>query len=172
MKKVLLICLLGVTSFANTIAQNNLPPAYEIKTDTAVNITLDESYWQMLEDPAGGLTIDQVSQSPVAEKFHPNNTSKKGIDHSIQAYWVRYGFRNNLAHEVRIIIPKHATYTELFTRNTDGTWNHKRTGTGVAWSKRDDLKHIKAISYIIPPGGELSIYERNNFDNDIDVVIN
>ena len=37
MKKVLLIWLLAVISLTNTIAQNNLSPAYEIKTDTAVN---------------------------------------------------------------------------------------------------------------------------------------
>ncbi len=64
MIKALLIGLLGMVSFADTAAQNNLPPAYEIKTDTAGNVILDDAYWQMLEDPGGELTIDQVSQSP------------------------------------------------------------------------------------------------------------
>jgi len=169
MKKVLLIWLLALISFANTIAQNNLPPAYEIQTDTAVSIRLDDAYWQMLENRRGELTIDQVSRSPLAEKFHPNNTKKKGFDHSIKAYWVRYRLRNSMLHEARISIRKNVTYTDLYTPNADGKWNHKRTGTGVPWSKRSDLKRITAVSYILPPGGELLIYERNNFANNFDL---
>ncbi len=169
MKRVLLIWLLAAILFAGTIAQNNVPPAYEIKTDTAANITLDDAYWQMLEDSAGEFTIDQVSQPPLAEKFHSNNTNRKGIDHSIRAYWVRYRFRNDITHEAKITIPKNITYADLYTRNAQGKWNHKRTGTGVPWSKRNDLKHIKALSYFIPPGGELLIYERNNFENNFDM---
>ena len=169
MKKVLVIWLLAVSSFANTIAQNNLPPVYEIKTDTAVNITLDNVYWQILEDRGGELTIDQVSLSPLVEKFHSNNTEKKGINHSIKAYWVRYRFKNSMTHEARISIPKNVTYADLYARNADGKWIQKRTGTGVPWSKRHDLKHIKAISYSISPGAELLIYERNNFYNEFDM---
>jgi two-component system NtrC family sensor kinase len=151
------------------IAQNNLPPAYEIKTDTTVNIMLDNVYWQILEDRGGELTINQVSLSPLAEKFHPNNTEKKGINHSIKAYWARYRFKNSMTHEARISIPKNITYADLYARNADGEWIHKRTGIGVPWSKRDDLKNIKAISYIISPGAELLVYERNNFYNEIDM---
>lgn len=65
--------LLLLTFLATTIfAQNNLPPVYEINTDTAVNIMLVDAYWQMLEDPDGKWTIDEVSQSPVADRFHAN----------------------------------------------------------------------------------------------------
>jgi two-component system NtrC family sensor kinase len=169
MKKVLLIWLLVVIPFANIIAQNNLLPAYEIKTDTAVNITLDDAYWQMLENRTGELTIDQVSQSPLAEKFHLNTTKNKGIDYSIQAYWIRYRFRNSMMHEVRITIQKKITDAHFYTRSKDEKWNRKRTGTGVPWSKRDELKRITAISYTIPPGGELLVYERDNFEYDINM---
>lgn len=169
MKGIFTPCFFLLFLSTNSFAQTNLPHAYEIKTDTAVNITLDEAYWQMLEDTKGKLTIDQVSQLPLAERFHPNNTNKKGIDHSTKVYWVRYRFKNSMRHEARISIPKNVTSTDLYARSADEKWNHKRTGTNVPWSKRDDLKHIKAVSYIISPGGKLLIYERNNFDNDIDM---
>jgi two-component system NtrC family sensor kinase len=164
MKKVLLIGLVALISFVKTIAQNNFPPAYEIKTDTAVNISLDDAYWQMLEDRAGELTFDQVSQSPLSEKFHPNNTKEKGIDFSIQTYWVRYKLRNSMTNEARITMPKNATEVDLYTRSTNEKWNHKRTGTGVPWSKRSDLKRITTVNYIIQPGEELLVYERDNFN--------
>ncbi len=61
------------------------------------------------------------------------------------------------------------TYADLYTRSEDGKWNRKRTGRGVPWSKRNGLKRITAVSYIIPPGGELLIYERDNFVDDGDM---
>ena len=69
-----------------------------------------------------------------------------------------------MRHEARITIPKNVTYADLYTRGSDGKWNHKRTGTIVPWSKRDDLKRITTVTYTIPPGEELLIYERDNFD--------
>ena len=55
----LFVCLVSMA-----FGQNNLPPVFEITTDTATNIVLDDAYRQMLEDPEGKWTIDQVSQSP------------------------------------------------------------------------------------------------------------
>jgi len=73
--------ILLLLTFLTTIifAQNVLPPVYEINTDTAVNITLDDAYWQMLEDPEGKWTIDEVSRPPIADRFHANTTKVKGI---------------------------------------------------------------------------------------------
>jgi signal transduction histidine kinase len=164
MKQVLLIWLFIVISFANTIAQNVLPPACDIDTDTVANITLDNAYWQILEDPEGKWTIDEVSQSPLADKFHANTTKIKGFDYSINTFWLRYHFKNNMGHEARITIPKDVTYADLYTRTSDEKWNHKMTGTNVPWSKRDDLKRLLSVTYTIPPGEELLIYERDSFD--------
>ena len=62
--------------------QNNLPPVFEINADTASD-RLDDPYWQMLEDPGGKWTVDEVNQSPIADKFHANTTKIKGVDYSI-----------------------------------------------------------------------------------------
>ena len=43
MKKIYFLVLLILLSI-KAITQNNLPPVYEIKTDTATNITLDDVY--------------------------------------------------------------------------------------------------------------------------------
>ncbi len=77
MKKVLLIWFLLWISFVSTTGQNNLPPAYIIKTDTAIAIRLNDAYWQMLEDPEGKWNIDEVSRPPIANKFHPKFTCRK-----------------------------------------------------------------------------------------------
>ncbi len=159
--------LMTLLSITKGIAQDNLPPAYEIQTDTAVSIRLDDGYWQMLEDPEGNWKIDQVSQSPLADKFHANTTKSTqifGLDYTINTFWLRYRFKNSMKHEARITIPKNVTHADLHTPASDGKWNHKLTGTTVPWSKRDNLKRITTVIYIIQPGEELLIYERDNFD--------
>ena len=74
-----------VFSLADTIAQNNFPTAYEIKTDTIVNITLDVAYWQMLEDREREWTIDDVSRPPIASANE--NTVKEHIN---KIYFILY----------------------------------------------------------------------------------
>ena len=79
--------LLLLTFLTTTIfTQNILPPVYEINTDTASAIRLNDIYWQMLEDSDGKLTINEVSQSPLADKFHANTTKIKGINYSINTF--------------------------------------------------------------------------------------
>jgi two-component system NtrC family sensor kinase len=166
MRNLLSVVLILYPSFI-CIAQNNLPPAYEIKTDTVVTIRLDDAYWQMLEDPEGRWTIDEVSRPPIADKFHANTTQTEGIlsvDYSINTFWLRYRLKNSMMHEARILMPKEVTYTDLYTRSSDGELNHKMTGTGVPWSKRDGLKRITTVTYTIQPGEELLFYERDNFN--------
>ena len=169
MKKILILWFLLLLFLTHAFAQNDFPSAFKITIDTASSIMLPDSCWQMLEDAKGNLTIDQISQLPFVEKFHLNTTKNKGIDYSIEAYWVRYRFRNSMMHEARISIGKNITHADLYTQNIDGKWNHKRTGFGVPWSKRNDLKRITTLTYILPPGSELLIYERNNFAYDTNI---
>ena len=164
---VLLYCL---TFLQDLTGQVPFPSVYEINSDTAVAIRLDDAYWQMLEDTEGKWTIDEVSRSPIADKFHANTTKTTGIlsvDYSIHTYWMRYRFKNAMKHEVRIIIPKDVTNADFYTLGSDGKWNHKKTGTTVPWSERDDLKRTTTVIYTIQPGEELLFYERDNFDYSI-----
>ena len=164
---VILYCLTFLQDLAGQIP---FPSVYEIKSDTAVSIRLDDAYWQMLEDKEGKWTIDEVSRSPIADKFHANTTKTTGIlsvDYSIYTYWMRYRFKNAMKHEARIIIPKDVTYADFYTMGSDGKWNPKKTGTIVPWSERDDLKRTTTVIYTIQPGEELLFYERDNFDYSI-----
>src|SRR5690348_2957399 len=164
------IVLLSLNVAFLSAAQNNLPPVYEIRTDTAINIVLDNSYYQMLEDREGKWTIKEVSNSPIADKFHLNTTKAKGVDYSINTFWFRYHFKNNMDHEARIAIPEgtYADYVEFYTLTSNGQWNQKITGAYVPWSKRNDLKSVLTVTYVIPSGEELLIYERHSFDYFID----
>ena len=136
-------------SFASVaFAQNNLPPAFEIYADTASDIRLDDSSWQMLEDREGKWTIDEVSQPPVADKFHANATKIKGVDYSINTFWLRYNFKNNMGHEARITISKDVSSAVLYTRGSDG----KGPGRRLARSR---LRRLRRNLSKLPPGALL-----------------
>jgi hypothetical protein len=166
MKKSLVIWLVLGSCFLKATAQNNFPPAYEIRTDTA--ITLDDAYWQMLEDKEGKLTIDQVSKPSLADKFHYNTTKTMGIDYSVRTYWLRFRFQNNMTHEIKVGIWTDATYADFYTPGSNGKWDHQFTGVGVPWSKRDGFKrsvsaNTVTVIYTVLPGKELMLYERYRF---------
>ena len=167
MKKTFSLWLLSMLSVTRIFGQDNLPPVFEINADTTSDIRLDDSYWQMLEDREGKWTIDEVSRPPIADKFHANTTKVNGIlevDYSIHTFWLRYRLRNNMTYPARIALLKNVAYADLYTRTSDGTGHHKETGTLVPWSKRSDLKRITTLIYIIQPGEELLIYERDSYD--------
>src|ERR1700745_1340532 len=111
MKKILILSILFTLLFIKIIAQNNLPAVFEIKTDTSEYVPLNDSNWQMLEDREGKWTINDVSNSTIADKFHLNTTKAKGIDYSINTLWFRYHFKNDMNHDARIAIPEDFTFT-------------------------------------------------------------
>src|SRR4051812_23362932 len=146
-----------------SIAQNNLPPVYEIKTDTVEYLHLKDSDWQMLEDKTGKFTINQVSQPPLTNKFHANTVPTKGFDFSINAYWFRYRIKNIMTHNAGISLPEAAAYADVYTPKATGVWEHKKTGFAIPWIQRDGLKKIRQITYTLQPREELLVYERDNF---------
>jgi sensor histidine kinase YesM len=141
----------------------DLPPAYEITTDTSVTVTLNGAYWQMLQNADAKLTISDVSASPLAGTFQFTSLSRKGYDNSISTYWFRYRLKNKMTHDAKIAIQRNATSSVLYTPGKNGKWDHKITGIGVPWSNMDGFKRITTVTYTLPPGQELLIYERDYY---------
>src|SRR6266542_508261 len=168
MKTLLKLCLL--TSFSifsfSALAQNNLPPVYEILTDTGVYTNLPESYWQILEDKDGKLTFEQVSKFPVTEKFYANSVIN-GIDYSIHTFWIRYRLKNIMNKEINIGFSNvnSADQSDFYIDQYDNKWIHRVTGYLYPWKERDGLKWINYIPIILQPQKEVIIYNRikNNY---------
>src|SRR5436190_15633060 len=158
----LLWLFLFVCSFSNVFCQNNLPPVYEIRTDTA-SVKIPDSSWQMLEDQERKFTIDQVSQSPLTEKFHSNTR----VQSSVNTYWVRFRVKNDMNHEAKLSFNnRSASFLDVFLKQQDSSiWQHKRTGYLLPLSKKDGLREINIIPFFINPGSELWVYERMKFES-------
>ena len=119
-------------------AQNNLPPVYEITTDSALRVTIPDSYWQMLEDKGGRLSFEDVSKSPTKNRCQ-NNTANEKIDSKVEIHVKDDG--TGIPQKVidKIFLP-------FFTTKPTGQ------GTGLGLSLSYDI--IKAH------GGELKVESR------------
>jgi hypothetical protein len=103
MRKVITLLLFIFVSVINT-AQNNLPPVFEIKSDTGLINSLPDGFWQMLEDKEGKLSFAEVSKSPIVDKFHYNTAKDKELNLSISTYWFRYVLKNTMDHDAKICL--------------------------------------------------------------------
>jgi two-component system, NtrC family, sensor kinase len=162
MKKIFFILSLTLCSLTETIAQNNLPPVYEIKTDTAFEQNLNNTYWQLLEDKDGKWTIEQVSASPLSDRFHDSLSKIKTIDTTVQTYWFRYRLKNSMSREAKVALDARSGQVDFFVSKADGKWNHFVTGYSYPWNKKDGLKNGNYIPIALQPGDELAIFQRIN----------
>ncbi|MBS1975247.1 MAG: hypothetical protein JST13_12925, partial [Bacteroidetes bacterium] len=159
MKK--LISLLPVIFVVtNIFGQTKLPPPYEITTDTIFhNISLPDSKWQMIADPSGKITFQQILQSGQFQ-----DTDKK-INYHIRAYWLRYRFINKMQKEAEIAVDASGmARVDLYLQSEDGSWQHLKSGKDVSWGKRDGLKRAMFIKLTIPAGKEIMVYQRDYFN--------
>src|SRR3954452_6510465 len=137
LRQVLLILILLPPTFV--IAQNRLPPTFEITNDTANYSELGTKYWQILEDPSGKLTIDEVSKGSANDKFHIDSSQTKGIDNSQHIYWFRTRLRNKMGKEANLIFynePYSERY-DFYTLRSGDEWIHQVNGVFIPYSKRD-----------------------------------
>ena len=146
MKKILFIWLALWTFLSQAIAQDNLPPVYEITTDTALKNILPDAYWQLLEDKDGTLSYEQVSKFPVADKFH-YDTAKK-INFQIPTYWFRFTIKNITNRQLKIgFYDDFKAISDWYITKTNGEITHKISGLETPWSKDESLKFIINFQY-------------------------
>ena len=147
---------------SETFAQNNLPIIYEIKADTLTYISLNAEYWQMLEDRAGKWEIEQVSHSPITEKFNGNPDRIINVDYKIHYYWLRYRLKNIMDKEVKVCLTNitNADQSDFYLFDTTKKWTYYTTGILSPNDKKDGLKKINQIPFLIRPGEEIIVYNR------------
>jgi len=166
MKHLLYLLVFLLASFLNIDAQNILPKAYEITTDTIKGrVNFPDSCWQILQDSNSKWTIGQVSSSPIANRFlKPSPENIKG-EFAIHTFWFRYRLENNMDRDVIICIPGGSDKDETFFQDSSGKWHHQLSGAFQPGSKMDGFKIIPAMPVTIPAGRDVLIYERVTSNN-------
>jgi signal transduction histidine kinase len=159
MVKALALLVLLFSGFPAAIAQNSLPPVYEIKTDTTIMQIVPQQYWQMLPDKGGKLKIDDVSKLPLTNHFYfrgqPTNA-----DTVENVYWMRYQIKNTTDREVKISLNSISDYDDFYLQEPGGGWTHFISGTNRELDKKDGLKYVNIIPIILKPGEGYLVYNR------------
>ena len=147
------------------IAQVNLPDVFEIKTDTTFFQYLSSSQWQMLEDKESRWTIEQVSKSPLADKFHRRDTLLQDIDTVVKTYWFRFRLKNVMNVPAKISLDAYFERDDYYILDQHGSINHFVTGRNVPWKNKDGFKSRNFIPLTLQPGEEIFVYDRASNDN-------
>jgi len=171
MKKIFLVWVIYSCSILFAFAQSSLPPVYEIKSDTALSQKLDSSFWQKLEDKEGKWTFEDVSKSPLSEKFHKKGLKAAGIDtNKIYTVWTRYRLRNTMSHDANFSLTSYVDYYDVYLVKNDSSLTHYKSGFLRKWEEKDGLKSAGdanvpgigpgAIPFVLKPGEEILIYDK------------
>lgn len=165
MKKVYLLAALLFIAATSVLAQSTLPPAIEIKADTAGYFSIPKAHWQILPDATGKLSLPAVQASAFES---PGTTKYRIANHDINVYWFRYSLKNLVDHSVQVAIPAALSRVEVYTTDSLGRWTKKTTGAGVPFSERSDFKRYRQLVYTIHPGETVTFYEREMLNFKID----
>jgi two-component system, NtrC family, sensor kinase len=165
MKKQFILIISLCLFIIKAHGQSNLPALYDIVNDTALHTEIPAGYWKMLEDKGGRLTLQQVTQSPVADEFHFNQSKDNQYDYRIHTYWFCYRLRNTMNHDIEIgfvndDIQNQSNEQSTFYLKQDGKWNKFENGLLAPRRKLNGLVLNNYIPVLMKPGEELIVYNR------------
>ncbi|MFD2570828.1 ATP-binding protein [Spirosoma soli] len=140
-------------------AQRGWPPVYEIKTDSG-NLVIDTTHFQILEDPEGDYTLEQVQRNSAFRFGAVYNKNRRS-----HVYWVRMRVKNSLPHDLNLYLCEFNTsYLDMYWLDAKQQWQHQRTGILVPLSEIPDHEGNKERSRLffrLQPGQKTTIYQRS-----------
>jgi len=165
MSKIFSLILFSVFLASNADAQNNLPPVYQITTDTTLFDTLENKYWQLLEDKDGRYSFDEITKPRLSNEFHFNKEKTLWRNYNVHGYWIRFTLKNIMDHPAEICLGDsttfHNDYSDFYLVETIGEIIHYRNGGGLTpWSQKDGIKAYGLIPVEIRAGETIIIYRR------------
>lgn len=157
--KTILVCLVAWCGLIHiSQAQQPFPPTFIIKTDSAF-FRLDSTYFQLLPDPAGTLSLKQVQQSPAFQYgslYDPHRTA--------HTYWMRMRLQNALPHPLRLYYCDFdSDYIDLYRRDNTLGWTHQRTGDLVPYSElpvHEGAHERHRLFFTLAPNQVITVYQR------------
>ena len=146
--------------FSGIQAQTPKSLLYEIKIDMALLQELDTNFYEILGDPEGKLTIEQVSSTAYADAFYPFN--RKSTEAATHYCWIRFRLKNSSTSSASISLncPSSKSDYYIFTDSALQTPIHRMTGSFYSWKKKDGFKRVSAVPLVVPSGESVTVYCR------------
>ena len=121
-------------------------------------------YLEILEDPSGKLTIEEVASPEFEEKFILSNEKVPNFGHTNSAYWVRFRIRNETRQSESWRLKMgfaNMQHVGLYLQKSDNKgYTHKKTGTYLPFDTRDILYPSFVFKISLEYGAGQSIYMR------------
>ena len=121
-------------------------------------------YLEILQDPSGELTIQDVTGPSYKDKFTPSQVDTVNYGYQSAAYWVRFRV-DNQAESIREWVLELAfsnmQYLDLYLPSPDGAgYLVQKSGVLRPYASRDFPFHHLAFNLAAPPRSEQTIYIR------------
>jgi two-component system NtrC family sensor kinase len=157
--------LLSFFSLMETIAQNNLPPVYEIRTDSILHDTLLNNYWQVLSDKDGKLSFYDISRQPIVNRFHDTTKRVLQTDLTIHCFWFRYVLKNATDHTAKVcfgepFLSSVNEESDFYFIDSSGRVTHVANGLSTPWTKLTGIKEYRLLPVELKPSEQLIVYRR------------
>lgn len=120
------------------------------------------SHLEMLRDPSGRLTIEEVTSPEVSLRFVQVAEKRPNLGYTSDAIWFRFTVVNN-AKEMDWILNAGREWIEevtLYTRDINGRWVGLTTGAKLPYLKRPVVNEHPVLPLTISPGTSREFYLR------------
>jgi PAS domain S-box-containing protein len=138
-------------------------PAPLVLSDDQTEYTLGQ-HMEILEDPAGTLTIQDVSSSEYSDRFIPSQVDSPNFGFTASVYWVRLRLRNESRttdHWLLEMDFPNIHYVDLYLPSQqEGSYDIKQTGVLRPFNTRDIPNHHIVFNLPLSPREELIFYTR------------
>jgi signal transduction histidine kinase/PAS domain-containing protein len=164
-KAIILTLVMTLVLVSTVLAQSNNPPAQEplILTDEQGEYPLG-LYLEILEDPGGKLTIEDVSSPSFDSQFTPSRVEVPIYGYTDSVYWVRMNLDNQTRQTDEWLLEvdfSNTQYVDLFTPLPDGEgFGVKQTGDLRPLSTRDILYPKIVFDLTLPTHSQQTYYLR------------
>jgi signal transduction histidine kinase/DNA-binding NarL/FixJ family response regulator len=154
------LILLFLTGLTHLHAQSSLPI---ILTDEQEQYPLG-LHLEILEDPEGQLTIEQVSSSAYDQQFVPNQVEVPNLGFTNSTYWVRFRVKNDAQQSkqwyLEMAHPSMERISFYRPRLEEAGFRSKQTGFIWPFKSREMAYHTFVFKLSLPPQIEQIFYLR------------
>jgi two-component system, NtrC family, sensor kinase len=158
MKRICILLISTLFSLVHADSQTNLPPTYEVHTDTAFSYILPDSCVRILADKNNQWSgRDMVALADKGE-FHEYSPEMKRNDTPIYTYWFLYLLKNTMMTGAKISLNSVSDYDDFYVESVGAAPLHYSTGNFS--DIKDGLKWINCIPILLKPNETITVYQR------------
>ena len=159
---VMTLCLAPVAAIAIDLAQE------------PVAIDPFSAHIQLLEDPSGDLSIEEVSVAPRANSFVAATARTANVGFTESVWWVRFALQNSADSPRHVFLRQ--TYPlidslELFEQTETGEWRKHATGDRLPFSTRPIAHRDFIFPLEVAARSERTFYLRYQSQGPIDISL-